>query len=553
MKNRQSFLLWMLLFFGSVSVFAQHAVKGRITDAKTREPLVGVNVVLKGSSESGTISDLNGNYSLSVPESSSLIFSYIGYVTQEISVKGQSVLNVALSEDMEALEEVVVIGYGTMRKRDLTGSLTQVKAEDMQAITVPNPIQALQGRVPGVVITTNTGSPEGNFTIRVRGTNSIRGGNDPLYVVDGMPVNPSSINSQDIESVEVLKDASATAIYGSRGANGVILITTKKGKTGATSVTYDGSYGIQSLIKKMDMMDATEWAQIVNEQQLNDVGKEYFTAEQVAAFGKGVDWQDLVYKDAPIQNHNLTISGGNEKTQILVSGSMMLRDGIIKPSSYNKYNLRGNINHKINDKFDVALIMAYARTTKDQQNSSGGNRGSSVIGAAISAPPSVSPYNEDGSYNNIMLSYPFMSNALYNPLNVINEQRSKVKANLINTNAALTYKPIKGLSLKASIGVENLDYRTDSYTTSKYLYGSNSASVSQNTETTIINENIANYNITIAEDHRLDFTGGFTYQQYEGRSMSVSGSGFISDVPESDQLGLLLHLEHRGQVIQNGY
>ena len=343
MKNRQSFLLWMLLFFGSVSVFAQHAVKGRITDAKTREPLVGVNVVLKGSSESGTISDLNGNYSLSVPESSSLIFSYIGYVTQEISVKGQSVLNVALSEDMEALEEVVVIGYGTMRKRDLTGSLTQVKAEDMQAITVPNPIQALQGRVPGVVITTNTGSPEGNFTIRVRGTNSIRGGNDPLYVVDGMPVNPSSINSQDIESVEVLKDASATAIYGSRGANGVILITTKKGKTGATSVTYDGSYGIQSLIKKMDMMDATEWAQIVNEQQLNDVGKEYFTAEQVAAFGKGVDWQDLVYKDAPIQNHNLTISGGNEKTQILVSGSMMLRDGIIKPSSYNKYNLRGNI------------------------------------------------------------------------------------------------------------------------------------------------------------------------------------------------------------------
>ncbi len=537
MKNRQNFLLWMLLFFGRVSVFAQHAVKGRITDAKTGEPLVGVNVILKGSSESGTISDLNGNYALSVPESSSLVFSYIGYVTQEISVKGQSVLNVSLSEDVEALEEVVVIGYGTMRKRDLTGSLTQVKAEDMQAITVPNPIQALQGRVPGVVITTNTGSPEGNFTIRVRGTNSIKGGNDPLYVVDGMPVSPSSINSQDIESVEVLKDASATAIYGSRGANGVILITTKKGKTGATSVTYDGSYGIQSLIKKMDMMDATEWAQIVNEQQLNDVGKEYFTAEQIAALGKGVDWQDLVYKDAPIQNHNLTISGGNEKTQVLVSGSMMLRDGIIKPSSYNKYNLRGNINHKINDKFDVALIMAYARTTKDQQNSGGGNRGSSVIGAAISAPPSVSPYNEDGSYNNIMLSYPFMSNALYNPLNVINEQRSKVKANLINTNAALTYKPIKGLSLKASIGVENLDYRTDSYTTSKYLYGSNSASVSQNTETTIINENIANYNITIADDHRLDFTGGFTYQQYEGRSMSVSGSGFISDAPESDQLG----------------
>ncbi|MCD7849487.1 MAG: SusC/RagA family TonB-linked outer membrane protein [Parabacteroides sp.] len=314
MKNRQSFLLWMLLFLGNVSVFTQHAVKGQITDAKTGEPLVGVNVVLKGLSESGTISDLNGNYSLSVSESSTLIFSYIGYVSQEVSVKGRSVVNVSLSEDVEALEEVVVIGYGTMRKRDVTGALSQVKAKDMQAITVPNPIQALQGRVPGVAITTNTGAPEGNFTIRVRGTNSIKGGgDDPLYVVDGMPVNPSSINSQDIESVEVLKDASTTAIYGSRGANGVILITTKKGNTGATSVSYDGSYGIQSLIKKMDMLDAAEWATLVNEQQLNDTGKEYFTPEQISSFGKGTDWQDLVYSNAPIQNHNLTISGGSEK------------------------------------------------------------------------------------------------------------------------------------------------------------------------------------------------------------------------------------------------
>lgn len=534
---KKQLICLLVMFCCSITVFAQHVVKGKITDTKTGEPLVGVNVILKGVTSSGTISDLNGDYSLSVPESSILVFSYIGYLNQEIAVKNQPVINVFLSEDVEALDEVVVVGYGTMRKRDLTGSLTQVKAKDMQALTVPNPIQALQGRVPGVVITSNTGSPEGNFTIRVRGTNSIRGGNDPLYVVDGMPVNPSSINSQDIASVEVLKDASATAIYGSRGANGVILITTKKGNTGTTSVSYDGNYGIQSLIKKMDMMDAGEWAQIVNEQQLNDVGKEYFTPAQVTAFGKGTDWQDLVYKNAAIQNHNLTISGGNEQTQVLISGSLMLRDGIIKPSSYNKYNLRGNINHKINDKFDVALIMAYARTTKDQQNSSGSNRGGSVIGAAVSAPPSVSPYNEDGSYNNIMLSYPFMSNALFNPLNIINEQRSKVNANLINTNAALTYRPVKGLSLKTSVGIENLDYRSDSYTTSKYLYGANSASVSQNTETTIINENIANYTATLETDHRLDFMGGVTYQQYEARSMGANGSGFISDAPETDQLG----------------
>ncbi|MEI3117712.1 MAG: TonB-dependent receptor plug domain-containing protein [Parabacteroides johnsonii] len=230
MKNRQSLLLWMLLFFGSVSVFAQHVVKGRITDAKTGEPLVGVNVVLKGSSESGTISDLNGNYSLSVSESSSLIFSYIGYVTQEISVKGKSVLDISLSEDMEALEEVVVIGYGTMKKSDLTGSLSSVKSEDLTAYAVPNPVQALQGELPGVQVTSNTGSPEGNFTIRIRGANSIKGSNDPLYIIDGFPANMSSVNPDDIESLEVLKDASATAIYGSRGSNGVVLITTKSGK-----------------------------------------------------------------------------------------------------------------------------------------------------------------------------------------------------------------------------------------------------------------------------------------------------------------------------------
>ena len=180
----------------------------------------------------------------------------------------------------------------------------------------------LQGRVPGVVITNNTGAPQGDFTIRVRGTNSIRGGNDPLYVVDGMPVNVSSINSQDIESVEVLKDASATAIYGSRGANGVILITTKSGKNG-TSVTYDGSYGVQSLRKKMKMLDATEWATLTNEMLLNDTGKTYFTDSQVAAFGKGFDWQDAVFDSAPIQNHNLSISSANEKTKILISGSIM--------------------------------------------------------------------------------------------------------------------------------------------------------------------------------------------------------------------------------------
>lgn len=510
-------------------------ITGTVVDAQG-EPIIGANIVEKGTSN-GTITDLAGNFSLQVATVATLEVSYIGYKTAEVKPAGQDNLQIVLHEDSESLDEVVVVGYGTMRKRDLTGAMTQVKAETMQAYTVSNPIQALQGRVPGVTIRNNTGAPEGNFTIRVRGTNSIQGGNDPLYVVDGMPVNPSSINSQDIESVEVLKDASATAIYGSRGANGVILITTKRGKTGASNVTYDGSWGVQSLIKKIDVLDASEWATLVNEQQLNDVGKAYFTPEQVAAFGKGTDWQDLVYSSAPVQNHNLTVSSGNERTQVLMSGSLMLREGIVAPSAYNKYNLRGNINHKFNEHLDAQLIMSYARTAKRTRNNAGGNRGGTIHSAAIAAPPTLKPYNEDGSYNNLMTAYPFLSNALINPINRINEQDSRTKANLINTNTALTYRPIKGLSLKASIGIENLDYRQDDYTTSKHLNGTNSASVGQTNELTIINENIANYNTTISENHRIDLTGGFTYQQYESKYMGMSGNQFISDTPGSDQIG----------------
>ncbi|MDD4515504.1 TonB-dependent receptor [Massilibacteroides sp.] len=530
-------LLFLLVFGTSPSIAQNRTITGTLFDKQTNEPLIGASVVIKGTSI-GTAADIDGKFSLEVNDPNAiLVCRFIGYNSLEYPLNGQTTVSISLSPNTEVLDEVVVVGYGTMRKSDLTGSLSSVKSKDVTAFTVANPIQALQGRAPGVVITSNSGSPEGNFSIRIRGTNSIRGDNTPLYIIDGIPSNPSSINNQDIESIEVLKDASATAIYGSRGANGVILITTKRGETGATSVVYDGSYGIQSQIKKLDMMDATEWALYNNEQQLNDTGKEYFTAEEIAAMGKGTDWQSLVFKDAPIQNHNLTISGGNEKTQILISASAMLRDGLIPNSYYNKYNLRSNIDHAINDYFDVALTSSYARTNKSNKNSGGGNRGGSLMGGAISSPPSLSPYNEDGTYQDLRLAYPFMSNALFNPINLINEQSNKTEADLSNNNIALTYKPIKGLSIKSSFGIESLDFRDDNYTTSKYLYGMASASVGNTRQTSIINENIANYNITLVEKHRIDVTGGFTYQDYLEKKMSASGSDYISDAPESHQLG----------------
>lgn len=525
-------LTWTLCL-GICVTMAQDTVSGQVTDEEGN-PLEGVSVSVKGAT-AATSTNTEGTYSLSAKQGDILIFRYVGYSSMELAVGENLTVNVKLQPTQESLDEVVVVGYGTMKKRDVTGAIASVSGQKMAEYVVPNPVQALQGRAAGVVVTTNSGAPQGNFTIRIRGSNSIRGGNDPLYIIDGMPSSPSSVNSLDIESVEVLKDASATAIYGSRASNGVVLITTKRGKPGKASVAYDVNYGIQSQIRKLDMMNATEWATFYNEQQLNDVGKAYFTDEQVAAFGEGLDWQSLVFNDAPVQNHNLMVMGGSEKARVLVSGSVMARDGIIPNSNYDKYNLRSNIDYDVSDKFNLQLNMVYTRTGRSDQNSGGGNRGGSLIGGTLASPPSLQPYNEDGSYQNLQLAYPFMSNALQNPMNIINETSNLTNANLGNVNLALGYEFIKGLSLRSSLGLESNDYQTDFYRTSKFLYGASNAQVTNQQDMTIVNENILNYHTEI-QNHEFDAVGGFTYQQYVGKSSSMAGSDFVSDTPGAGQI-----------------
>ena len=522
-----------------INTYAQRQTKAVSVVVKDAlGPLAGANVAVKGTTI-GANTDGNGNVSLSnVPANAVLEISFVGYKTQDIAVGNNSSIEVFLEEDTNMLDELVVIGYGTVKKRDLTGSVSQVKAKDMTDFTVSNPMQALQGRVPGLNLTTNTGSPEGNFTIRIRGTNSIKGDNGPLYIIDGMPANASSVNSFDIESVEVLKDASATAIYGSRGANGVILITTKSGRAGRTQVNYNFEYGIQTLRKKMEMMDATEYMKFYNIQQTNDKGTPYFTDAQISAAGTGFDWQDAVYEAAPVKNHNISVQGGNEKTRFVVSGSAMLRDGIIESTGYNKYNLRSSIDHDINKMWNVQLKMGYAYTYRFNKFSADrANRGGSLVGSSLVAPPTLTPFNEDGSYQNLQLAYPFISNALTNPINQIDRNSNITEANLIDLNGAITFKPFKGFSIKSSWGMENNDYRNDSYTNSKNIYGGTSASVSFTRNTTAINENIANYNVTIARDHSLNLMAGFTYQQYIAKGLGGSGTGYLSDATETYNLG----------------
>ncbi len=511
-------------------------VSGVVVD-QSGEPLVGASVMEKGATQ-GVVTGIDGSFQLPVSDANPiLVVSYIGFQNQEVAVGRRSHVNITLTEDVEnSLDELVVIGYGTMKKRDLTGAIASVSGKDLQQQAVPNALQALQGRVPGVVLINNTGDPQGNFAIRIRGNNSIKGSNEPLYIVDGMPMNVSSINTMDIKSVEVLKDASATAIYGSRGANGVVLITTVSGEQG-THVSYDGYYGWQSIMKKMDMTNGTQFAAVANEITSNDAGKPFFTDEQVASFGEGFDWQEAVFSSAPIQNHNVTVSTGNERTKVLISGSAMLRDGIIKGTGYNKYNLRSIINHDINKWLHVDLNMGYTSTkTTSHSALSGGNRGNSLLSAAYFTPAILRPYNDDGSYTSLGTTYSILSSNLWNPMILINETSSATRAHLSNIIAAVTWKPFRGFSLKSSLGIENNDYRSDSYRTSKYQWGSNYASVTSTTLRTIINENIANYSFDLGEDHDLNLMGGFTYQEYQRRTVSASGSDFLSDAPGTDQI-----------------
>lgn len=537
--NIYTWLMGVCLFLSATPLLAQdRSISGRVVGVNDNAPLPGVSILVKGTS-TGTTTDANGSYKLNAPANAVLVFSFVGYSPKEIIVGNQSVVDVSLELDNRQLNEVVVVGYGTVKKSDLTGSLASVKSKEINAFPATNVLQALSGRAPGVQVTQNTGAPGGNVSVRIRGTNSVQGSNEPLYVVDGFPTsgsNPTILNNSDIESIEILKDASATAIYGSRGANGVVLITTKQGKAGKTQVDYEGSYSIQTLRKKLDLMNAKEYATFYNMQATNDGVAPYFTQAQIDGFGEGYDWQNLIFRKAPMQTHNLTVSGGNEKTRYSIGGSIFGQQGIIIGSDYNRYSLRANVTTDVSKKFNLSYGATLTNINTSRQNNGGGNRGGSMISAAISAPPTLTPYNDDGSYRVLATSYPFISNVITNPLNYVNEQTDEVRANRVLANVAMTFKPFEGLAIKISGGIENSDDRTDAYTTTNFINSQGSASVSTTQGRSLLSENTISYNKSVGK-HSLSAVAGFTYQDFRNTSLGASGVGFLSNVTETANLG----------------
>lgn len=512
-------------------------VSGLVLDDQG-EPLPGVSILIKGTQQ-GTITDSEGRFSIQIPdENAVLVFSFVGFITQEVLVGSRTNLEIKLMVDEKDLEELVVVGYGTQKKSDLTGSISSVSSEEIRAFPATNVLQALAGRAAGVHITQNTGEPGGSMSVRIRGTNSIQGSNEPLYVVDGFPIsgsNPTILNNLDIESIEILKDASATAIYGSRGANGVVLITTRSGNAGYSSVSLESNLAFQSIRRKMDMMNAREYAEFYNIVAKNDGWGTAFSDSEISALGEGFDWQDFVFRDnAPLHNHNLTFRGGNSTTQYSLSGSVYNEEGIIENSGYDRYSFRSNISHKVSDKLKVNGSVVLANIKRENQSSSGGGRGTSLIAGALYAFPTVTPQNDDGSWRNLKTLYHW-SPEINNPALMIYETSSIARSNKVLANVSLEYSPIKDLTLKIMGGIENSDDRSDSYRTNNFIGSSANASVSTSQFRSLLNENTLNYTKSVGK-HRLSGLVGFTYQDFLSTSLSASGTDFLSDVTETYDL-----------------
>tara|TARA_R110002072_G_scaffold264748_1_gene423582 strand:+ start:56449 stop:59472 length:3024 start_codon:yes stop_codon:yes gene_type:complete len=542
------------MVLSNVTYAQQRNVKGTVTTGDDPLGLPGVNILLKGTTV-GTVTDLDGNYSINVTDgSSTLVFSMIGFENQEAEVGSRSIIDIILSEDISALDEVVVVGYGTVKKSDLTGSVGVLKKEDFNAGVITSAEQLLAGKIPGVQVVQNSAEPGGAISVNIRGVGSVNSGTSPLYVIDGLPMdnslavsgsgsnfdqktsrNPlSSLNPGDIESIEVLKDASSTAIYGARGANGVILITTKKGSTGALKTNYDFYLGVQNVAKKLDVLNPTEYQSILNSIIEDGGGSESERVNDLQ--GAGTNWQDQVYQDnALVQSHNLSFTGGNDKTQFYAGLNYFDQDGVVKNSSYERFGFRLNLEHKVTDKFvlGTALNSTY---TKDTYFPSGFsiNEGAGVLYSAYNYDPTISPYNADGSYNRSS----FMT--MDSPLALINGKTSSSNGYRTFGTFYMQYFLTKELSFRVNLGGDINSQQRDTFVDRSTIDGSANggiASVLTGSRSNYLFEGLLNYNKVVGE-HSISSVFGATTQRFVSTNFNGTARGFPSDVLKTNNLSL---------------
>ncbi|MDR1707764.1 MAG: TonB-dependent receptor [Prevotella sp.] len=457
-------LFLLLLVVAPCIIYAQsYQISGKVTDAADRSPIPGVTVQTQA--KVGVMTDADGNYTIRANKGDILTFSFIGMIAQSVKVESSNNIDVALKEDNVALEEVVVVGYGTVKKKDLTGSVTSMAGDKLKEIPVATFDQAMQGKLSGVQITSNSGTPGAPTTIRIRGITSINGGNEPLYVIDGVPqggeggtiagfdwaggangqnvTNPlAGISPSDIISIDVLKDASATAIYGAAGANGVIMVTTRRGKAGDIKINYDGFSSVSSIPKTLDMMNLREYA--LYQQELSaDLGNtlsDYFKDPSI--LGKGQNWQDAVFRDAWAQSHNVTVSGGSDKLQFSASAGWFDQDGVVIGSGFNRFNSRFNFDAQAKKWLKLGGSLVYSRTNETITLNDGGD---GVIMTALMMGPNVPVYDIDGNF----AGPESVEGVSWNPVAIAMQRNNKLLRNNYSGSFYASADIIKGLTLRA--------------------------------------------------------------------------------------------------------
>ncbi|HEY9487402.1 MAG TPA: TonB-dependent receptor [Chryseosolibacter sp.] len=521
-------------------------VSGRVTD-ENGEPLPGVSVLEKGTSN-GTVTDTEGSYSFSVTdENVTLVFSFIGYMSQEIPVGGRSSIDIAMAQDVVSLGEVVVIGYGTQKKTDLTGAVSSIKVGDIAQFPTARVDQALQGRSSGVYVLNTDGSPGGNTMIRIRGLNSINGGNEPLVVIDGLQGgNLNSLNPQDIESMEILKDASATAIYGSRGANGVILVTTKLGKIGKPVIDAGYNIGLQKLARKLPVMDAATFARQYNKYRMTNTGggnvpTPAFTEEQIAGWERtgGTDWQDEVYETGVMQNYQLAISGATEKLKYMVSGNYLDHHGIMLNSLYTRASLRTNVAADIAEWVDFGINYNFTRE-KYESPSFKEEVGwpSQVVNTSVRWAPTEPVYDADGNYWRHTPGYG--ASDTWNPMAGAVEPIIDNPIFRNNVNLFLNFDILKGLSFRVTGGgIITNSYFRDYYNlkTMPGLQNNGFGHVNESKNERWQNSNILTYDNTFNNKHHVTFTGVVEQLYEESMGSNIEGKDFLVDQLGVDNLG----------------
>lgn len=551
LKSRFIIIVLALTILNVLNVHAQNKnVSGTVLD-NSGQPVIGASIVVVGQSKLGTVTDIDGKFSIAIPTTSKKIeVSYIGMVSQVIEAKAGTPMKIIMKDNMKDLDEVVVIGYGVVKKRDLTGSMTSIKSEDIVATPTTNALESLQGKVAGLDMTKSSGQTGSGLSFSIRGNRSLNASNTPLIIVDGIPYGTDiDINPNIIESMEILKDASSTAIYGSRGANGVILITTKKGTQGKTKVTYNGYYSTNSVAAYPERMNLQEWANFKREAYKAD-GQWASEADDAKIFGSAydavksnqdVDWVDLLMKDGSQTSHSISISNGSEKTSFNLAFEYMKEQGLVKLDNLSRYNTTLGISHKVTRDFKLNFNMVYTFQTQNIRRD--------PLNRAIYESPYGDVYNEDGSINPL----PFNDGQTVSP---IAEEAAGVYKNNRRTshlvgNIGANWNIIKNLTLTSTFGLDRKDIRNGHFADQYTHDGAGDYSVADATNETEMNwswENTLNYNFKI-DKHDFSVMAGNALYQNEAETYTGSGHDIISPSMLFYNLGAL----QNSQKISSNY